>query len=121
MKAKRSVSITSFTLILLLPLVSVSTRAQNLYVSNNGNGTIEKFGTNGVGTVFASSGVYNPVGVAFDSSGNLYVANNGYSNIEKFNANGVGTVFASLSSGVYLPIGAGLRHQRQSVRVFDRQ
>jgi sugar lactone lactonase YvrE len=69
-------------------------RNGNLYVANSGNGTIEEFDTNGVGTVFAS-GLNSPQGLAFDSVGNLYVADSGDGTIEKFDTNGVGTVFAS--------------------------
>ena len=60
----------------------------------NGYGTIEKFGTNGVGSVFAA-GLNNPIGLAFDSSGNLFVACAGSGTIEEFDTNGVGTTFAS--------------------------
>ena len=48
-----------------------------------------------MGTVFASTGLNGPVGLAFDASGNLFVANSGDNTIEKFAPNGVGTVFAS--------------------------
>jgi glucose/arabinose dehydrogenase len=44
--------------------------------------------------VFAS-GLANPRGLAFDSSGNLYVANSFDGTVEEFNSNGTGTVFAS--------------------------
>jgi hypothetical protein len=73
--------------------------AGNLYVANSGASTIEKFTTNGVGSVFASSGLNYPVGLAFDSAGNLYVANNSGYTIEKFTTNGVGSLFASTGSG----------------------
>jgi hypothetical protein len=70
-------------------------RAQNLFVANGDSDSIEKFNSSGVGTVFASSGVSSPTGMAFDSGGNLFVAGqNGI--IEKFNSSGVGTVFARL-------------------------
>ena len=70
------------------------------------NNSIEKFNTNGVGTVFANTGLNleGPnTGMAFDSSGNLYVANYNSNNIDKFNSGGGGSVFAS--SGLNGPIG----------------
>ena len=84
-------------------------RAQNLFVANGDSDSIEKFNASGVGTVFASSGLSGPFGLAFDSAGNLFVANSyvgtaGYS-IEKFNSSGVGTVFAGPSTGLAQPVG----------------
>ncbi len=81
----------------------------NLYTGNSPF-TIEKFDTNGVGTVFATSGVDNPNGLTFDSSGNLYVANYSNNTIEKFNPNGQGTIFAStnlLSAPIGLAFDSG--------------
>lgn len=65
--------------------------------------TIEKFTPGGVGSVFASSGLSSPTGLAFDSAENLYAAN-GDSTVEKFTPEGVGSLFASsgLSSPEYL-------------------
>jgi sugar lactone lactonase YvrE len=77
--------------------------AGNLYVANTGpivgdgvpRGTIVKFGTNGFGSVFASS-LDLPDGLAFDSSGNLYLSCGGTNGtIVKFGGNGIGSVFAS--------------------------
>jgi uncharacterized repeat protein (TIGR03803 family) len=75
--------------------------AQNLFVANTANNTIEEFNSAGAGTVFASSGMFDPVFLAFDNAGNLYVAN--FSYIEEFNSAGAGTVFAS--SGLSSPTG----------------
>ncbi len=97
----------------------------NLYVANAywgtgnpvqpGQNTIEKFDTNGVGTVFANSGLDNPQGMAFDSAGNLYVANLGNGTIEEFNTNGVGTVFAS---GLDRPVGLAIQVPEPSARTL---
>lgn len=67
--------------------------ADNIYVSDYGAGTIETFDSNGHGSIFAS-GLDDPAGLAFDSSGNLYVANSGSGTIEKFNSIGSESVFA---------------------------
>jgi DNA-binding beta-propeller fold protein YncE len=70
-------------------------RADTFYVSNYGNSTIEKIDSNGNASVFASTGLNKPLGIALDKSGNLYVANSGNSTIEKFDSSGNGTLFAS--------------------------
>jgi hypothetical protein len=76
-------------------------------VANYGDETIEEFNaSSGVGTVFASSGLDGPTGMAFDSAGNLYVGSGssseygGNSAIEEFKSTGGvlssnGAVFAS--------------------------
>src|SRR5207248_587153 len=71
--------------------------AGNLFVSNFGNNTIEKFTPGGIRSVFASSGLSQPEGLAFDSSGNLYAANWNDNTIEKFTSQGVPSLFASTS------------------------
>jgi len=58
----------------------------NLYVANHNNNAIEKFGTNGVGSVFVSSGLNQPSGLAIDGSGNVYVTDIGV--IDKFDPSG---------------------------------
>jgi sugar lactone lactonase YvrE len=50
------------------------TRADILYVSNSGDGTVSQVASNGTVSPFAS-GFTSPQGLVFDSSGNLYVAN----------------------------------------------
>jgi DNA-binding beta-propeller fold protein YncE len=67
--------------------------ADTLYVSNMGNNTISKIDSNGNVTVFISTGLNHPRGLALDNSGNLYVANSG--TIAKFDPSGNGTVFAT--------------------------
>lgn len=80
---------------LLGGLGTATGRADILYVSNAGNNTIQKFTSDGVGSVFASTGLRAPSGLAFDIGGNLYVANNGNYTIGKCTPGGVGSVFAS--------------------------
>jgi glucose/arabinose dehydrogenase len=60
-----------------------------------------KYESSGKGTVFAS-GLNNPYGLAFDSSGYLYVSNTYAGTIEKFNSGGSKTNFAS---GLHNPWG----------------
>ena len=81
-------------LIVLTARVHAAALAYTVFVTRDNN-TIEKFTPEGVGSVFASSGLSSPQGLAFDSAGNLYVVNNGNNTIEKFTPEGVGSVFAS--------------------------
>jgi sugar lactone lactonase YvrE len=95
MKTTLAVSTTSFALSLLLLAAPATSRADNVFVANAGNNTIEEFNSSGTDLgVFASSGLDDPTALAVDSSGNLYAANAGNNTIEKFNSSGVGTLFA---------------------------
>jgi sugar lactone lactonase YvrE len=72
----------------------------NLYAANLGGGAgqgyIEKYNSQGVGSVFAMTGTIQPSGgLAFDNSGNLYVAEDGGSFIEKYDSHGNGALFNS--------------------------
>src|SRR5580704_13831597 len=69
--------------------------AGNLYASDYGADVILEFNSNGVKSVFTTTGLNEPYGLAFDSSGNLYAANNGNNSVEKFTTDGVGSVFAT--------------------------
>ncbi len=95
MRTTLAVSTASFALILILFGAPSTSRADNLFVSNTDNDTIEEFNSSGVGTTFASSGLNNAKAICFDNSGNLYASNFGDGTIERFNTNGVGTTFAS--------------------------
>ena len=75
--------------------------ADNIYVSNFTNNTIEMFNSTGQGSLFANTGLSGPAGLAFDSGGNLYVANSGANTIKKYDTSGNGSTFAS--SGLYGP------------------
>ena len=85
-------------IIALALLAATASRADTIYVSNQGNNTIEQFTSGGVGSVFANTGLSNPQGLAFDSAGNLYAANQSNNTIEKFTSGGVGSLFASLAA-----------------------
>jgi sugar lactone lactonase YvrE len=54
-----------------------------------------KFAPGGAGSVFASTGLYGPIGLAFDHAGNLYAANDDNNTIERFTPDGTGWFFAS--------------------------
>jgi hypothetical protein len=76
--------------------------AQVLYVSNQGDGTIDKV-ANGTVSTFVSNLDY-PTGMAFDGSGNLYVASYSDNTISKITPNGHVSLFAS-AGGINHPEG----------------
>jgi len=82
-----------FGIVLFLACVFAA-RADNVYVSDSGSGTIMVFNSTGNGSVFAS-GLDAPAGLAFDSIGDLYVANTGSGTIEKYDSSGNNSIFAS--------------------------
>jgi sugar lactone lactonase YvrE len=96
------------TAVLLLGgLVPATSRGDILYVTYETN-KVEKFTSNGVGSLFANTGFQTqPEGLAFDGAGNLYVANvnSSASTIEKFTPAGVGSTFATASTGANRPLG----------------
>jgi sugar lactone lactonase YvrE len=95
------ITITALLAALLAPAVAC---ADTLFVSNYGADTIEMFTSGGVGSIFASTGLSSPTGLAFDSAGNLYAANSGNNTIEKFSSTGTDLgVFAS--TGLSIPLG----------------
>ena len=74
-----------------------------VFVSNWGNNTIEKYSLSGTDLgAFASTGLNQPVGLAFDSSGNLYAANWGNNTIEKYSSSGT-DLGAFASTGLNRP------------------
>ena len=93
----------------LAALLSLGLAAQahatpgDLYVANGSNNTIMRITPGGTASVFASTGLNNPVGLAFDAAGNLYAANMGNNTIEKFTSGGIASVFAS--TGLNMPVG----------------
>ena len=88
------------------PLGLVFDDLGNLYVANDGNGTIEKYDPLGNGTLFGSSRLSRPNGLAFDGLNRLYVANDGNGNIYRItNSLDQGSVVASGTPLVYAPLG----------------
>ncbi|HEY4416204.1 MAG TPA: PEP-CTERM sorting domain-containing protein [Verrucomicrobiae bacterium] len=106
----------SAAILFSLGLTLTGVQAQTLYVSSwnggtPGAGTITQITPGGSQSVFAS-GLYDPMGLAFDSAGNLYEAelnngNSGTGSINKFTSaqitlgNGTPTSFASGLQGPY--------------------
>jgi DNA-binding beta-propeller fold protein YncE len=77
---------------LILGFARGYSHADILYVDNLS--TIEKFASNGDGSIFANVGFHGtPGGIAFDTVGNLYAAQN--FGIYKYNAAGVGSLYAN--------------------------
>ena len=80
--------------------VSVTARAQNLFVADQGS--INEYTPAGVPGTFAS-GLNSALGLTFNSAGNLFVAeNHGGGNIYEYTPNGTRSTFAS---GLYYPLG----------------
>ncbi len=82
-----------------------SAHAAIFYVSNYIGGTIDAYSLTGANLgVFASTGLNEPQGLAFDANGNLYAANWGSNTIERFSPTGQDLgVFAS--TGMDYPCG----------------
>ena len=82
----------------------------NLFLADSGNGCVDKFTPNGVGTVFADylKGINAPSGLAIDGHGNIFVSNSGANNIEEFSPSGAGSVFVS---GLHGPTGLAFDHE----------
>jgi len=73
----------------------------NLYAAS-GN-MITKFTSGGTSSVFASTNLLGPMGLAFDSNGDLYVSNFSFGNIERYSSNG--TDLGTFASGLVNPDG----------------
>jgi large repetitive protein len=70
--------------------------AGNLYVVSELYNRINRFTPTGSMSVFVSSGLKDPMGLAFDAGGNLFVLNRGDDTIRKFSSSGADLgVFAS--------------------------
>src|SRR5215468_9354157 len=84
-------------------LLCFSANADYIFVADYGNNTVLKFDSSGARSVFASSGLVGPMGLALDTAGNLYVGNIENDTITKFNSLGQGTIFAQ--TGLNRPSG----------------
>ena len=81
--------------IALLGFLSAPIRADILYVSNSNGNRITKLNSYGESSVFASTGLSYPRGIAFDSAGNLCAASFTANRIGKITPGGVFSWFAS--------------------------
>ena len=100
---RRCTSIAPLTLAAALLAAPTASRADIMYVFADYG--IERFDT-ATGAdlgLFASFGLNDPGGMAFDSAGNLYVSHTVNNTIEKFTPEGVRSVF--VSSGLSQPTG----------------
>src|SRR5579859_798162 len=75
-------------------LISLNAPAQNLFEADYGSGQILEFTPGGTQSAFAS-GLNQPLGLAFDSTGNLYEADANSGNLYKFTPGGAQSLFAS--------------------------
>jgi DNA-binding beta-propeller fold protein YncE len=73
----------------------IAAQGDTIYVSNGGNGTIDKIDANGNVSVFAS-GLSEPSGLAFDAHGDLYVSDFGDGKILEFAPNGGSSTFMTV-------------------------
>src|SRR5712671_2613271 len=96
-RSKNCVQLTLALATLLLD--SINAHADTVYVWSN-DGTIQKFATNGVGTLVTNniSGWNGPVGLACDNVGNLYVGCPGDSSIRKFSPDGTTSLIGYIDS-----------------------
>jgi sugar lactone lactonase YvrE len=87
-------TITTFASGFNFPAATAFDAAGNLYVANNGAGTVSKVTPAGTVSTFAS-GLNGPAGLAFDAAGNLYVSNNSNGTVSKVTPAGTVSTFAT--------------------------
>lgn len=83
-------------------VISGAAQADTVYVSNSGNDTIAIISSSGTTTF--DSGLDDPQGLAFNSSGNLFVANAGSGDISEFSPSG-GLITGTYATGLDDPTG----------------
>ncbi|GAB5401151.1 MAG: hypothetical protein Aureis2KO_27360 [Aureisphaera sp.] len=82
------------------PVGIVFDSADNFYVCNCGNGTIQKVTPSGTSTVFASGSVFAcPNGITIDENDNLYVSNFSNTNIVKITPGGTTSIIGNTEFG----------------------
>lgn len=84
------------TIVGLLAVTSAHATPGDLYVSNVGGSTVERFTPSGSASVFANAGLSGPRGIAFDAKGSLYAANFDNSTVERFTPDGTPSLFAKV-------------------------
>src|SRR5438477_2738791 len=88
----------SAAIVLRLAPISISANPDDLFEADAGSGIIYKFTPAGTKSMF-TSGINNPVGLAFDASGDLFVAELNTGTIYKFTRTGTKTTFATGLNG----------------------
>jgi sugar lactone lactonase YvrE len=82
------------------PVGIVFDSADNFYVCNCGNGTIQKVTPSGTSTLFASGGEFAcPNGITIDENDNLYVSNFSNNNIVKITPAGATSIIGNTAVG----------------------
>lgn len=96
-RSKNLIQLALFAAVLFLNFINAN--ADTIYVWSN-DSTIQKFTTNGVGTVVTNnlSGWNGPVGLVCDNVGNLYAGVPGESYVWKFPADGTRSLVAYIDS-----------------------
>jgi Legume lectin domain len=84
-------------------LYPITGHADTLYVSNRGGHSVLKITESGVNSVYATSGLVRPEGLAFDTLGNLYVADDSLNTVFKFTPCGDGSIFSNTNLLVSYP------------------
>src|SRR5665213_3580216 len=108
MIVKNKKSIQLATALAAAALTITTANAQNIFVANQGSTTVSEFNSSGtVLNASFASGLEEPEGLAFDSSGDLYVANYVNSTVSEFNSSGT-LLNASFASGLSGPYGLAI-------------
>lgn len=95
--------------LMAIPAVIHESRAADIFYVTMSDNTVRKFDTDGNDLgIFASEGLNDPRGLAFDASGNLYVANYGSAILAKFNSQGAYLAAESISLGQSTSVGVAI-------------
>ena len=78
-------------------------RGSDIFVAGYGSGVVEEFNSVTYSSTTFASGLANPTGLAFDTTGNFYVGDYGASTIYRYSPKGVRTTFATV--GLQNPMG----------------
>jgi sugar lactone lactonase YvrE len=89
-----------FATVVIFPLAGLS---DTIYVANRGGHNVIQFTDAGVGSIYASTGLKRPEGLAFDDQGNLFVADDTLNSVFRFTPCGDGSLFSDSSLLVSYP------------------
>ncbi len=114
-----------------LPAAIQKTSAADVFYVTMSDNTVRKFDTDGNALgIFASAGLADPRGLAFDASGGLYVANYGSKMLSKYDSAGnylpaasidTGSLLSNFNVGVAIDSSGAIyvSHELSRVRKFD--